>query len=174
MPATRSTPARRRPASSRSDVQDAVDAIRRIVRALRLAEQATRAAGLSAAQTFVLTHLATTPAASLGELAAFTLTDRSSVAAVVERLVEAKLAVADRDASDRRRVTVRITPAGRRALEAAPPAPTDLLIEALGRLPGTARRALARDLGALASVMGLDDLPATMLFEDGAEPGRAR
>lgn len=149
------------------DVQPCIDAIRRIVRGLRLAEQATRSdAGLSAAQLFVLQQLAGQPPASLGELATRTLTDRSSVAGVVERLVDAGLVATERDASDRRRVLVRLTRAGRSVLRAAPPAPTMLLVDALRRFPASERRVLAAGLQRLVHEMGLEAEPATMLFED--------
>ena len=148
-------------------LQPAVDAIRRIVRALRLAEQSTKArSGLSAAQLFVLAQLATTPAVSLTELARRTMTDRSSAAAVVERLLEAGLVVRDRATADRRRVTVRITTAGRWALRRAPEAPTTLLLAALREMSAREREALTGGLEALATAMGVADEPAGMLFED--------
>src|ERR671938_1731164 len=66
-----------------------LDAIRRLVRGLRLAARASeREAGLSAAQLFVLQQLAESPAESINELAARTLTHQSSVSVVVRRLVE--------------------------------------------------------------------------------------
>lgn len=157
-----------------SDVQACVDAVRRLVRGLRLAEQATRAeAGLSAAQLFVLRQLAEREATSVGDLAASTLTDRSSVAAVVERLAESGLVAAARDDADRRRILVRLTPSGRARLRHAPPAPTTLLVQALGQMSAASRRSLARHLGALVDSMGLGEEPATMLFEDGPR-GRGR
>lgn len=155
-------------------VQSCVDAVRRIVRGLRLAEQATRAdAGLSAAQLFVLEQVATTPGASLGELAARTMTDRTSVAAVVDRLVQGGYVETERDEADRRRVLVRITRAGRTILRNAPPAPTSQLVDALERLPLRARRELSARLEQLVAEMGLDQEPVTMLFED-AQTGSAR
>jgi len=151
-----------------------VDAIRRLVRGLRLAEQATRAdSGLSAAQLFVLEQVATTPGASLGELAARTMTDRSSVAGVVERLAQGGMVETERDEADRRRVIVRITRAGRAVLRQAPPAPTSLLVDALERLPVRARRELSARLAQLVAEMGLDQEPVGMLFEDG-QTGRGR
>jgi DNA-binding MarR family transcriptional regulator len=152
----------------RGDVTGAVDAVRRLVRGLRLAEQRTRAeAGLSAAQLFVLAELADSAATSLGDLAERTMTDRSSVAAVVERLEEAGLVVSQRAENDRRRLLVRLTAAGRRRLASTAPAPTVLLVHALEKLPPAELAGLTRHLGALVSAMGLDEGPATMLFEDG-------
>jgi DNA-binding MarR family transcriptional regulator len=157
-----------RPAAVRTgDTARAVDGVRRLVRGLRLAEQRTRLeAGLSAAQLFVLTELSRAPSASLGELGQRTMTDRSSVAAVVERLEEAGLVSTRRSGDDRRRVLVRLTAAGRRRLAAAPPPPTVLLVSALERLSPQVLRGLTVHLGALVTAMGLADEPATMLFEE--------
>lgn len=156
----------------RGDVGRAVDCVRRLVRGLRLAEQRTRMeAGLSAAQLFVLAELAHSSAASLGDLADRTMTDRSSVAAVVERLEEAGLVEAQRAEDDRRRVHVRLTSAGRRRLASSAPAPTVLLVDALESLPSGEVAGLTRHLTVLLDAMGLAGEPATMLFE---EPGGRR
>lgn len=156
----------------RNEVTGAVDAVRRLVRGLRLAEQRTRLeAGLSAAQLFVLDELARAAAASLGELADRTMTDRSSVAAVVDRLEDAGLVETRRARTDRRRVLVQLTAAGRRRVVSSAPAPTVLLVRALEALPPADLAGLTRHLGALIGAMGLADGPATMLFED---PGARR
>jgi DNA-binding MarR family transcriptional regulator len=122
--------------------------------------------GLSAAQLFVLEQLRASSAASLGQLAERTLTDRTSVAAVVERLEEAGLVATERSIDDRRRVLVHITAAGRQKLRAAPAAPTMLLLRALERMSRDEVRALDEQLGRLVGAMGLADEPATMLFEE--------
>lgn len=156
-------------------MSDAINGIRQLVRGLRLTEQRTRAAtGLSAAQLFLLGQLASEGAASLGDLAERTLTDRSSVAAVVERLEAAGLVTTGRDATDRRRVLVRITEAGRRTVLRAPAAPTEILLQALERMPREEVRTLCRGLARLNTEMGLAGPPG-MLFEDrgGAPEGEA-
>src|SRR5262249_61639595 len=64
-------------------------ALRRLVRALRLADRAAESRlGLSAAQLFVLERLAEGPVGSMAELAGRTPTDASSVSGVVQRLTE--------------------------------------------------------------------------------------
>lgn len=163
----RIAPHPRPPAGRTAETARAVDGVRRLVRGLRLAEQRTRLqAGLSAAQLFVLTELSRAPSASLGELAERTMTDRSSVAAIVERLEEGGLVSTRRSADDRRRVLVRLSAAGRRRLAAAPPPPTVLLVAALERLSPEVLHGLTVHLGALVAAMGLADEPATMLFEE--------
>jgi DNA-binding MarR family transcriptional regulator len=166
-----------RPVKSRStasrarDVAEAVDALRRILRSLRLAARLTESsAGVSAAQLYVLSAVATngggSEASSLNDLASRTMTDRSSVAAVVDRLADRGLVRRGFARDDRRRAAVTITSAGRRALETAPKAPTQLLVAGLEALPSTRLKEAARSLAALTKAMGLDSEPAGMFFED--------
>lgn len=148
-----------------------LDAFRRILRALRLAAHETLAtSGLSAAQLFVLAALAEDDEASMAQLAERTLTDRSSVAAVVDRLVERKLAHRRTSVHDRRRAAVSITPKGRALLAKAPAAPTVHLMTGLRALPPARRRRLALDLRLLTTAMGIDTGSAGMLFEDTVPP----
>jgi DNA-binding MarR family transcriptional regulator len=155
-----------------AEVSAALDAMRRILRQLRvLARKSELAAGLSAAQVFVLTALSRSQGMSVSEVATATLTDRSSAAAVIDRLVE--LGYADRQQSDedRRRAVISATPRGRRALKQAAPPPTTTLIDAIQAMPDRDRRSLAVGLTSLVQSMGIDHEPAGMLFED-APPRR--
>ena len=145
----------------------AVDAVRRLFRALRVAAQQTQSeVGISAAQLFVLSSLADGAASSLTELGERTHTDRSSVADVVHRLAAAGLVEQMRSARDRRRTEVRITGAGRTLLGHAPQAPTTRLIAGLQALDDAELEGFASGILRLASHMGLDAAPAPMLFED--------
>jgi DNA-binding MarR family transcriptional regulator len=149
----------------------AVDAVRRLFRALRVAAQRTQSeAGISAAQLFVLSSLADGAASSLTELGERTHTDRSSVADVVQRLAAAGLVEQFRSERDRRRTEVRITAAGRTLLRRAPRAPTALLVAGLDALDDAELEGFAGGIVRLTSRMGLDAAPAPMLFED--ETGR--
>lgn len=138
--------------------------IRRLDRGLRLAaREVERDTGLSAAQLFALHHLDDAAPLSLNELARRTFTDRSSVSVVVDRLVDAGFVSRATDPADRRRVQVRITARGRRILERAPIAPTDLLLEGLRGLPQPMVASLHRSLTRLNDALGFSD--ADMLFE---------
>ncbi len=151
-----------------------IDDLRRILRALRLAERQTHTqTGLSAAQLFVLRALQDGNEASLSELAERTMTDRSSVAAVVDRLLDAGLVVRGTARADRRRAAIVVTASGRARLEKSPRPPTALLISALQALSSRRQATLAAGLSALATAMGLDDQPAGMLFDEGRPPARA-
>ena len=162
-------------ASTRNgDKAISLNAIRRILRALRLAARQTQVkSGLSAAQLFVLRSLQDGQAASLVELAERTMTDRTSVSAVVDRLLASKLVSRQTSTEDRRRAAIAITKIGRARLKRAPLPPTALLMAGLDRLPPAQLRALALGLRALSEEMGLTDDPAGMLFEDEL-PGDSR
>lgn len=158
-----------------ADLAISVDALRRIIRELRvLARKSELRAGLSAAQSFVLTTLAAKPSMSIGEVAEATMTDRSSVAAIIDRLVELKLASRTQSREDRRRAEIAITPAGRRVLRQSAPPPTVVLMDAISALADADRRHLAAGLEALARTMGIGHEPAGMLFEDALPPLRRR
>ena len=151
-----------------------LDAIRRLVRHLRLADRAAQSElGISGAQLFVLAELGKTPALSLNDVAARTRTDQSSVSVVVSRLVESGLITRDRDTRDGRRLVLHLTDKGRGLLERAPAVPQELIINAVDRLPESARRKFADSLTALVDELGAEPGPAPMLFEDdGKTKGR--
>jgi DNA-binding MarR family transcriptional regulator len=149
------------------DVATAVDAFRRILRELRRAARKTElATGLSAAQTFVLSAVNNAPGCSLSTVAATTMTDRTSVAAILERLVEERYVTRVQAQDDRRRASLTITPRGQRAIGEAAPPPTKLLVDGIRSLPPADREALSHGLSALTDRMGIANEPAGMLFED--------
>ena len=149
--------------------------MRRILRELRVAAGATqKRSGISAAQLYVLQALADGSEASLSEIAARTLTDRTSVAAVVERLAEAQLVSRQTASSDRRRAAITITRAGRALLKRAPLAPAARLVAGLDALHDRELQTLAEGLVSLARAMGVGDQPPGMLFEDPPRPARKR
>ena len=85
-PATTTAPATA-PAAPRStdEVEHVLVAVRRLMRAVRVASaEVERTAGLSAAQLLVLDSAGARPGASIAELATATMTDRSSVAVVID------------------------------------------------------------------------------------------
>lgn len=154
-----------------ADTTAAVDALRRILRVMRTAATETQAVvGISAAQLFVLSQLTGADGLSINELAERTLTDRSSVAAVVDRLVGRGLAERSPSPRDRRRAEVRITGAGRTLLLQAPTAPTALLVAGLARLSDPEVHALATALDRLVGAMHLEATPAAMFFEEDDRP----
>src|SRR5256885_9415730 len=85
-------------------IRRALDAIRQIVRVLRLsATRAERDSGLSGAQLFVLQKLGDGQAISVNELALRTHTHQSSVSVVIQRLARRRLVRRLRSATEARR-----------------------------------------------------------------------
>jgi DNA-binding MarR family transcriptional regulator len=144
--------------------------IRRLVRTLRTtATSVERETGLSTAQTFVLQLLREAPAESMNDLAARTSTDQSSVSVVVSRL-EAKGLVARRPSpTDARRTQVVITSAGIELMRRKPPTVQERLTRALTGMPPDSVAVLSSELNRLVALMGADEEPATLIFEDDAQ-----
>jgi DNA-binding MarR family transcriptional regulator len=151
-------------------------ALRRLVRALRLADRAAETRlGLSAAQLFVLERLSEGPVGSMAELAGRTLTDASSVSVVVQRLAERGLVVRAVAPDDARRTTLRLSASGKRLLGAAPRSPQVDLIDALEHLSAHERKELERLLERVVAFMGIDDAePTPMFFESEPRVTRSR
>jgi len=164
----------RRPAVDPS-ARIALDCIRRIVRALRESSRAAeKKVGLSGAQLFVLSQLASAKALSINELAARTLTHQSSVSVVVQRLVDQGLVEREPSATDARRVEIALTRRGRATLRSAPDAAQDRLIQGILRLSPRRRRTLALSLGSLVRSMAAEAEPPLMFFEEPDQPRRRK
>jgi DNA-binding MarR family transcriptional regulator len=168
-------PRHRSSASSVDPVVSTVDSLRRIIRVLRLNAHRTEAEfGVSGAQLFVLQQLGD-DTLSLNDLAARTMTDRTSVSGVVDRLVAEGLVDRATDPNDRRRSAIRATAAGRRLLARAPVAPTSSLLVALRALPEMEVRGLAASLERLTRALGAEREPALLLFAEAApRPRKSR
>lgn len=147
----------------------ALVSIRRLIRTLRTtAASVERDTGLSTAQTFVLQLLLEAPAESMNDLAERTSTDQSSVSVVVTRL-EAKGLVARRPSpTDARRTQVVITSEGIGLMQRKPPTVQERLTRALTNMPPDSVALLSGELNNLVALMGADEEPATLIFEDDA------
>jgi len=161
-----------------AEVHAAMNAIRRIVRALRLSSRAAeKALGVSGAQLFVLQQLAegaarSDAAPSIAQLADLTATDPSSVSVVVSRLVARGLAARRSSKADARRAEVVITPAGRALLREAPTPVQHRMVDGVAGLPAARRREMIAGLEAIVASLGVEDQAASMFFEDDGEtPG---
>ena len=154
-------------ATRAAELEAAVNSFRRILRELRLAARKTElATGLSAAQLFGLSAVASCDECSVNDVAAATMTDRSSAAAIVDRLAEAGYVTRAASGTDRRRAAISITPLGRRAMSRSSPAPTMLLIAGLQTLSAPQLRGLSRGLLTLTRAMNIAGDPPGLLFDE--------
>ena len=118
---TNSTQADVGSSSDAHPVARSLNAIRSIVRALRINTRSIELKmGISLAQLFVLQHLAERPAESLNDLAERTATHQSSVSVVVRRLVERGYVTRTTAAADKRRIQIDVTDKARALLADAP------------------------------------------------------
>lgn len=155
------------PNVSGAQTRQVLDAIRRIVRALRQSSQLTRRqVGLNGAQVFVLQRLANGKAMSLNELADRTLTHQSTVSVVVQRLVDKGLVQRSRSAADGRRLELSLTEAGGELLRQAPNAAQEQIVQALHRMDEQSRGELAELLTRLVRMIGIEDQHAGLFFEE--------
>jgi DNA-binding MarR family transcriptional regulator len=131
-----------------SDTEIVINAIRRIVHALRKASKLTeKNMGLSAAQLFVLQRIAESEAPlSINDLAKRTLTHQSSVSVVVTRLVEQGLIERVKSKSDGRAVELCINKKGSALLQKAAPSIQEQILVGVSRLSDDERRGLVADL----------------------------
>jgi DNA-binding MarR family transcriptional regulator len=159
-----------------SAVRGALDALRRIIQALRLAApDATRRGRLSSAQLFALQQIAEHPGASVNDVAALTFTHQSSVSVVIQRLVARRLVAKVVVDEDRRRQRLAVTARGRRALADTPVVVQERLIGAITGLPSAKRRALADTLATVARAVTPRDAGThpPMLLEEGSRRARS-
>jgi DNA-binding MarR family transcriptional regulator len=148
------------------DAERTMNALRRLVQALRVSTVAVkRTSGISGAQLFVLRELVERPGQSLRDLVARTLTSQSTVSEVVARLVDAGLVSRRAAPEDGRRAVLSPTPAGRALLRAAPPTVQAHLVDGLRRISPGSLGALADGLEQWLAAAGLADVPPTMFFE---------
>ena len=151
-----------------------LDAIRSLVREIRLASTSRNGRDVSAAQAFVLQVLLNTPGVRINDLAELTATDQSSVSVVVQKLVKAGLVVKERSSADGRAFEVRLTPAGRAVAKRTPIVPQLRLVEGLQKMPPARQEALARLLEEWLEGLGILDTAPPMFLEGGYEKKRAR
>jgi DNA-binding MarR family transcriptional regulator len=162
-------------AENREDIRGILNALRHIVRDLRLgAREAERTAGISGAQLFVLQTLASGHVSSLNDLADRTMTDPSSVSVVVRRLVERKLVTRKVSKDDARRVELRLTAHGKKRLALSPEPMQARLLTSLRTMTPHELSALTEGLAALMREMGAQDAGPPMFFEDALPRGALR
>src|SRR4051812_34362454 len=149
-----------------ADISRSMDAIRAVVRALRINTRAIELQiGISLAQLFVLQQVADRPAESLNDLAERTATHQSSVSVVVRRLVDRGLVTRRASAADKRRVQIALTPAGEKLLVGAPKTIQVRMMAALETFKQEDRQELSRLLTSWLDAAGISYATPPMLGE---------
>jgi len=162
-------------ASAHANSQAVLNALRRVVLALRVwAQEAEGVFKVSGAQLFVLQKLADDQDHTVNGLAQRTLTSKSSVSVVVARLVQRGLVKRRPSPSDGRSAILSLTAAGRAIVERGPESPQSRVLSALSRLPRHDLATLAVLLDEFVAELGLQTMEPRMLFENATAEGRSR
>ncbi|MEO8244200.1 MAG: MarR family winged helix-turn-helix transcriptional regulator [bacterium] len=149
-----------------SDRQTIMDALRRIVQALRQSSaHSEQSSNVTGAQALILKHVAAREGLSINELAGLTFTHQSTVSEVVSRLESRGLVQRTRAQDDGRKCELRLTDDGRAATRSTTITAQEKLMQALQDLPPDTIAQLAHGLEALIDAAGLDAEPAIMFFE---------
>lgn len=148
------------------DAQIIMDALRRIVQALRQSSaQSEQSSSITGAQALVLKHVAAHQGLSINELAGLTFTHQSTVSEVVSRLEGRGLLARVRGLEDGRRVELRLTDAGQATVQTTIVTAQEKLMQALMQMPGPVVAELAQGLEALIGAAGLSGEAPVMFFE---------
>jgi MarR family transcriptional regulator, lower aerobic nicotinate degradation pathway regulator len=151
-----------------------MDGLRRLVHGVRVGSHLVEHdLGVSGAQLFVLRELAAEPGASIRRLSERTLTDPSSVSAVVARLVERGLVTQRRAEEDARRSVLEVSRKGASLLSRAPEPFQARLITSLRTLPRARLRQFGSVLAEIVRALDLDAGAAPLFFETSPR-GKAR
>ncbi|OIQ77565.1 MarR family protein [mine drainage metagenome] len=149
-----------------SDPQTIMDALRRIVQALRQSSaHSEQSSNVTGAQALVLKHVAAREGLSVNELAGLTFTHQSTVSEVVSRLENRGLVVRVRAQDDGRRCELRLTDDGKAAVRNTTVTAQEKLMLALQELPPRTVSDLANGLEALIGAAGMAEEPPIMFFE---------
>lgn len=147
----------------------ALRAIRRILRAADLGgRRLATETGLTPSQLLVLQdierHAETTP----GALAARLQFGQATVTNIVDRLEDAGLATRTRSAGDKRKMLLRVTPAGQAALQAAPDLLQTLFSDRFAQLAPWEQAMILAALERLSELLDAKDIDAAPLIDAGA------
>ena len=155
-PRKRKTPARA--CSGNSKMLEVLKLFRVLVKSIRgHYEVVENRSGVSGAQLWALSHIASNPKSKVGELARALAIHQSTASNLVGRLVSLGLLARNRLRHDQRAVELTLTPRGRSALARAPRPLIGVLQQALLDLPQASLDALHQHLGVLIGTMKIKD-----------------
>lgn len=168
-PSSTSRAASRAPATERPDYEDEVlRSLRRIIRAVDLySRRLISEHGLSGPQLLCLRQLDARGALPTGRLAEAMSLSAATVCGILDRLEARGLLTRERQAEDKRRVVVDLSPAGRALVRGAPPPLQESFLSKLRGLPLGQQAQINRTLKKLVEMMAAEDLDAApILAED--------
>jgi len=158
------------------NAEEILRSLRRIVRAVSLhSHKLRREAGLTVPQLLCLRAIQDAEPSDIGqsELSEQVKLARATITGIVDRLERAGLVERRRDLKDRRRVQVRLTPAGREHLGRAPLPLQERFSRRIAALPAEEQRSLLQGLEHIVELLQAEELDASPILETGevSKPG---
>jgi len=146
--------------------------LRKIMQAIALHSRSlVKQVGLTGPQLIFLKTVAKHEIISVGEIAKAISLSQATVTGILERLVKRGLVSRQRSDQDKRRVLIRITPAGDQILTQAPPLMQASFLKHLDRLDDWEQTMILSVLQRIVSMMGADTLTvAPILSPDPFDP----
>lgn len=150
-------------------VASALIAIRRILRAAEFAaRKLSRAAGMTASQMVILQIVEREGEPGAGKVAALAGLSQATVTALLDRLETRGLLIRRRDETDRRRISVVLTEAGRAVLAETPDVLQNRFAERFEALPDWEQAQIIASLERVAAMLDASDIDASPILDVGA------
>jgi DNA-binding MarR family transcriptional regulator len=150
------------------NTRDTLIALRQIMRAVDLhSKSLERSAGLTVPQLLILQALDGPEPRSVGELATTVSLSQATTTAVLDRLATKKLVERRRSESDRRRVLVGLTEAGRLKLAEAPSMLQESFVARFDALPSWEQKMLTAALERVADLLNADQRDVSPILQVG-------
>ncbi len=154
------------PAKNQNSISDDVlIALRQIIRAIDLrSKRLVKQFGLTGPQLLILQEIARVDEITASEMAKAISLSQATVTGILERLEKRTLITRRRSNSDRRRVKVSATAAGRQLLEAAPPLMQESFVEQFDRLQNWEQHMILSSLQRLVTMMDAKQIEAAPIL----------
>ncbi|MEH6676540.1 MarR family winged helix-turn-helix transcriptional regulator [Phenylobacterium sp.] len=150
-------------------VSDALVAIRRIVRAAEFASRdLSRSTGLTPSQLIVLQIVAREGEPGAGAIAEAARLSQATVTALLDKLEARGLVVRHRRSEDRRRISVELTPEGRRTLAEMPDVLQDRFAARFEKLADWEQASVIAGLERVAALLNAEGIDASPVLDVGA------
>lgn len=153
---------------SAEEFEQVLKAIRRVIRATDLhSRHVTRTAGLTSSQLILLKVVRDQKVSTLSEIASSISLSQATLTTILDRLEKSGLVQRERSELDKRKVSVRLTAAGKKVLELAPEPLQDTFIRQFSALQEWERNMILSSLQRVAEMMDAADMDASPLLDVG-------
>ena len=150
------------------DSKEILISLRRIMRAIDLhSKHLERQAGLTVPQILILQTIEDSGSPAVSEVARRVSLSQATVTSVIDRLVKKDLVRRDRNASDRRVVSVSLTDPGKSTIREAPELLQADFVRQFEQLPSWEQKMLIAALERIASLMDAERVDASPILEVG-------